>query len=101
LVTSVTDLSRDQRFNGIDHTPCGPFRHRWNAPQATEHDMTKNVGGIDRILRIAIGLALIAAAATGTLGLWAYVGVVPLLTGLMGWCPPYALLGFNTCSMKK
>jgi hypothetical protein len=63
--------------------------------------MTKNVGGIDRILRIAIGLALIAAAATGALGLWAYVGVVPLLTGLAGWCPPYALLGFNTCSMKK
>lgn len=63
--------------------------------------MTKNVGGIDRTLRITIGLALIAAAATGTVGLWGYLGVVPLLTGLVGWCPPYSMLGFNTCSMKK
>jgi hypothetical protein len=63
--------------------------------------MTRNVGGIDRVLRIAIGLALIAAAATGSIGLWGYLGVLPLLTGLVGWCPPYALLGFNTCPMKK
>lgn len=62
--------------------------------------MTKNVGGIDRIIRIVVGLALIAAAATGAVGLWGYVGVVPLLTGLMGWCPPYAILGFNTCKAK-
>ncbi|MFN3738640.1 DUF2892 domain-containing protein [Hydrogenophaga sp.] len=63
--------------------------------------MTKNVGGIDRILRIVVGAALIVAAATGTVGLWGYIGVLPLLTGLMGWCPPYALLGFNTCSVGK
>ncbi len=62
--------------------------------------MTKNVGGIDRTLRIIVGLALIAAAATGAIGAWGYVGVVPLLTGLMGWCPPYAILGFNTCKSK-
>jgi uncharacterized membrane protein YfcA len=63
--------------------------------------MTKNVGAIDRTLRIVIGLALIAGAATSTIGLWGYLGVVPLLTGLIGWCPPYAMLGFNTCPMKK
>ena len=63
--------------------------------------MTKNVGGIDRILRIVAGLALIAAAATGTVGVWGYLGLVPLATGLMGWCPPYAMFGFNTCSVKK
>ena len=63
--------------------------------------MTKNVGGIDRIIRIVVGAALIAAAATEAVGVWGYIGVVPLLTGLMGWCPPYALLGFNTCAMKK
>ncbi len=63
--------------------------------------MTKNVGGVDRILRIVVGIALIAAAAMGAIGVWGYIGVVPLLTGLMGWCPPYALLGFNTCSLKK
>ena len=63
--------------------------------------MTKNVGGIDRTLRIVAGLALIAAAATGTVGLWGYIGLVPLATGLMGWCPPYAMFGFNTCALKK
>ena len=66
-----------------------------------EISMTKNVGGVDRTLRIVAGLALIAAAATGTIGVWGYIGIVPLATGLMGWCPPYAMLGFNTCSMKK
>ncbi len=62
--------------------------------------MTKNVGGIDRTLRIVIGVALIAAAATGAVGVWGYLGIVPLLTGLVGWCPPYAMLGFNTCKTK-
>ena len=63
--------------------------------------MIKNVGGLDRTIRIIVGLALIAAAATGTIDLWGWVGVVPLLTGAMGWCPPYSLLGLNTCSVKK
>ena len=62
--------------------------------------MKLNVGGIDRILRIVVGLVLIVLAATGTVGWWGYVGVVPLLTGLVGWCPPYSLLGWNTCSVK-
>lgn len=63
--------------------------------------MTKNVGGIDKIIRIVLGLVLIGLAVTGTVGWWGYLGIVPLATGLMGWCPPYALLGFNTCSVKK
>jgi Protein of unknown function (DUF2892) len=63
--------------------------------------MNKNVGGIDRIARIAVGVALIGAAATGIVGMWGYVGLLPLATGLMGWCPPYALFGMNTCSVKK
>ena len=63
--------------------------------------MTKNVGGIDRILRIVIGLVLIGLAATGTIGLWGYIGVVPLLTGLMSSCLLYKVLGMNTCPMKK
>ena len=63
--------------------------------------MKKNVGGIDRTLRIVIGLVLIGLAASSTVGWWGYLGVVPLLTGLIGWCPPYALLGWNTCSMKN
>jgi len=63
--------------------------------------MNQNVGGLDRTIRIVAGLALIAAAATGTIGVWGWVGVVPLLTGGLGRCPPYALLGLNTCSVKK
>ena len=55
--------------------------------------MTKNVGGIDRIIRISAGVALIAAAATGAIGVWGYIGLVPLATGLMGWCQPYAMFG--------
>jgi O-antigen ligase len=56
-----------------------------------------NVGGIDRTLRILIGLALIVAAVTGTLSAWAWIGVVPLLTGLFGTCPLYSMLGIKTC----
>ncbi len=58
--------------------------------------MSCNVGGIDRFLRIVIGLALIIAAFMGYLGVWAYVGIVPLATGLLGWCGVYALLGIRT-----
>jgi len=63
--------------------------------------MKANVGGIDRILRIVIGLVLVGLAATGTVGWWGWLGLVPLATGALGWCPPYAIFGFNTCSMKS
>jgi Protein of unknown function (DUF2892) len=65
-----------------------------------EQLMTKNVGGIDRLLRAVIGITLIGLAATGTVGWWGWLGVVPLLTAAVGWCPPYSLLGWNTCSTK-
>jgi hypothetical protein len=58
--------------------------------------MKMNVGLIDKVLRIIIGVVLIALAFTGTLGVWAYIGVVPLVTGLVGWCPLYSLLGTST-----
>lgn len=63
--------------------------------------MAANVGGIDKILRIAVGAALIGATVAGLLPVWGYVGIVPLATGLMGWCPFYPLLGINSCPMKK
>jgi len=63
--------------------------------------MKSNVGGIDRILRIVVGLVLIALTFMGMLPVWGYIGIVPLATGAIGWCPPYAIFGFNTCSMKK
>ena len=63
--------------------------------------MKSNVGGIDRILRILVGLVLIGLSVTGAIGVWGWLGVVPLATGLIGWCPPYALFGWNTCTMKN
>ena len=63
--------------------------------------MKANVGGIDRIARIGAGVVLVGLAATGAVGVWGWIGIVPLATGLMGWCPLYPLLGLNTCPMKK
>lgn len=63
--------------------------------------MKSNVGGIDRVLRIVLGLVLIGLAATGTVGLWGWIGILPLATGLIGWCPPYALFGWSTCALKS
>jgi hypothetical protein len=63
--------------------------------------MNTNVGGIDKILRIIAGIALVAMAATNVIGIWGYIGAVPLLTGLMGWCPAYTLLGIKTCPTQK
>ena len=63
--------------------------------------MKANVGGIDKILRVVVGLILISLAATNIIGAWGWIGVVPLVTGLFGWCPLYRLLGMNTCPMKK
>lgn len=56
-----------------------------------------NVGLLDRIIRIVLGVALIALAYFGIIGAWGYIGVVPLLTGLIKWCPLYTLLGVQTC----
>ena len=63
----------------------------------------KNVGNLDRILRIVVGIALIAGYFLNTDATyrWAYlIGIVPLLTGLMSSCPAYTLLGLKTCPMK-
>jgi len=62
--------------------------------------MPKNVGQIDRLIRIIIGLALITLAATGTIGPWGYIGILPLLTALLRTCPAYTILGINTCKAK-
>ncbi|MFT4096555.1 MAG: DUF2892 domain-containing protein [Rhodoblastus sp.] len=63
--------------------------------------MTANVGGLDRILRIVVGLALIALVFVGPQTPWGWIGVIPLVTGLFRFCPAYTLLGLNTCPMTK
>jgi membrane-bound ClpP family serine protease len=63
--------------------------------------MKFNVGGIDRILRIVVGIVLIALTLMGTIGVWGWIGVVPLVTGLFKFCPLYSIIGMNSCPMKK
>lgn len=63
--------------------------------------MKTNEGTLDRSLRIVAGLAFIGMAATGVVGAWGYIGVVPLLTGAIGFCPLYTMLGINTCSTQR
>ena len=63
--------------------------------------MSPNVGGIDKVLRSVIGVVLIGLAASGRIGAWGYIGILPLLTGLFSRCGLYSLLGINTCPMNK
>lgn len=63
--------------------------------------MKCNSGGVDRILRVVVGLILVALAATGMVGMWGWIGLLPLVTGAFGFCPAYTLLGINTCATKK
>lgn len=64
-------------------------------------NMPKNVGKIDKYARIGGGALLIALAATGTIGVWGYIGILPLATGLMNTCPAYTLLGVSTSESEK
>jgi hypothetical protein len=63
--------------------------------------MQANVGSIDRIARVLVGLLLLALAFTGTIGAWGYIGIVPLLTAALGFCPLYTVLGIRTCPLRK
>ncbi len=62
--------------------------------------MKVNEGALDRGLRVVAGLVLIGLAATGTIGAWGYIGLIPLVTGAVGLCPLYALVGIDTCPAK-
>jgi hypothetical protein len=66
-----------------------------------DRTMKVNEGSIDRALRIVVGLVLISLVFIGPQSPWGWIGVVPLATGLIGWCPAYTLFGIDTCKMKK
>ena len=59
--------------------------------------MFKNVGGVDRVVRIVVGLGILSLAFVGPQTPWGYLGLVPLVTGLIGWCPAYMPFGIKTC----
>ena len=63
--------------------------------------MKKNIGNIERIIRVTAGLAILSLTFIGPQSLWGLLGILPLATGLAGWCPPYAMLGISTCKVKK
>jgi len=66
-----------------------------------EQIMKRNIGSVERIIRIIAGIAVISLAFVGPKTAWAYLGIIPLATGLIGWCPPYALFGISTCKTCK
>jgi hypothetical protein len=63
--------------------------------------MNKNMGGLDRVVRAVIGVVLLGLAATGAVGMWGYLGIVPLATAAIGWCPAYLPFGFSSCRNKN
>jgi hypothetical protein len=63
--------------------------------------MSRNIGTIDRILRAIVGLVLISLVFIGPQSPWGWLGLLPLGTALIGWCPPYAMFGINTCGISS
>jgi hypothetical protein len=63
--------------------------------------MVKNIHNIERVVRVLGGAVLVSLAFWGPANPWFFLGLVPMLTGLVGWCPPYAMLGINTCKLGK
>jgi hypothetical protein len=59
--------------------------------------MTQNIHNIERVVRIVAGLAIVSLACVGPQTPWAWLGLLPVATGLVGWCPPYSMLGISTC----
>lgn len=77
--------------------PLGPSGVAGVKPKEDQM-MRCNVGGVDRALRVLVGALLVAFAATGTVGWWGWIGLVPLATGVVRCCPVYTLLGVKTCA---
>ncbi len=63
--------------------------------------MKKNIGKVERIIRVVVGLGILSLAFVGPQSPWAYLGLMPLVTGLVGWCPPYALLGIGSSESER
>jgi hypothetical protein len=61
----------------------------------------KNVGNTERLIRFLVGVALVALVFVGPQTPFGWIGLVLIFTAVVGWCPPYAILGINTCKMKK
>jgi hypothetical protein len=85
----------------LDLEHVGPARSDDDVQGTREKVMIHNVGGVDRVIRIVAGVALIGAAALGYIGAWGWIGVVPLATGLFRVCPAYLPFGASTCAARS
>lgn len=63
--------------------------------------MKTNEGTFDRVARVIVGLVILSLVFVGPQTLWGYLGLIPIITGLVGFCPIYKILGLSTCPMKK
>lgn len=63
--------------------------------------MTRNIGNTERLIRLVVGLAILSLTVIGPQSIWGLLGLVPILTAAIGWCPPYSLLGINTCKSQS
>ena len=63
--------------------------------------MKQNIGTIERVIRITAGLLILSLTMVGPQSLWGLLGIIPLTTGIVGWCPPYAMLGISTCKKRN
>jgi amino acid transporter len=66
-----------------------------------EDQMTRNIGTVDRVIRMVAGATILSLAFVGPHTLWGLLGLVPLITAIVGWCPPYAVFGINTCKSRR
>ena len=63
--------------------------------------MKNNIGNVERAIRMVVGIILLSFIVIGPKTLWGLIGILPLATGYIGWCPPYALFGISTCKNKS
>ena len=63
--------------------------------------MKQNVHNIERVVRVVVGLAIVSLVFIGPQSNWGWLGLIPVATGLLGWCPPYAMLGISTCKKAE
>ncbi len=63
--------------------------------------MKQNIHSVERVIRVVVGLAVASLAFWGPTSYWFLLGLIPVVTGVVGWCPPYSLFGINTCNIGK
>jgi hypothetical protein len=100
-IEAAASLPGPRRQCRFDRDQCAAGRERaFFGRSAKEDVMPQNVGDIDKWLRIIAGVLILGLGAFGPLGWWGLLGIVPLATGLMGYCPAYSLIGMNTCQRR-